>query len=193
MSHKPPLEVLIESALFFRGGVLNIKELTKIVGEPIEEVKTALRSLQMSLEGRGIRLVIEGDEAALTTAPDSHQMIETMRREELEGPLGKAALETLAIIIFRGPLTRADIEYVRGVNCSAILRTLMIRGLIERTDNPSDKRSFLYRATTELPAYLGVSSLSEIPQYEEMRTEIETIFNERDSALPKETEREVVL
>lgn len=180
-SYKPPLEVLIESALFFKGGSFRIRELAKAVGSPETEVKTALISLQTSLEGRGLRVVLEGDEAALATAPESHEMIETMRREELEGPLGKAGLETLAIVIFRGPLTRAEIEYVRGVNCSSILRTLLIRGLIERDENPKDKRSFLYRATTELPAYLGVASLTDIPEYGAMREKIESVFAERDA------------
>lgn len=181
-SYKPPLEVLIESALFFKGGSFRIRELARAVGSPETEVKTALISLQMSLEGRGLRVVLEGDEAALATAPESHEMIETMRREELEGPLGKAGLETLAIVIFRGPLTRAEIEYVRGVNCSSILRTLLIRGLIERDENPKDKRSFLYRATTELPAYLGVASLTNIPGYGAMREKIESVFAERDAS-----------
>jgi segregation and condensation protein B len=109
-----------------------------------------------------------------------------MRREELDGPLGKAGLETLSVIIFRGPLSRVDIEYVRGVNCSSILRSLLIRGLVERTENPTDKRSFLYQATAELPAYFGVGKISELPNYEETRAQIEAIFAERDSLAKKE-------
>lgn len=189
MTQKPPLETLIESALFFKGGSMRIKELATTVGASDEKVTEALKSLQMSLEGRGLRLVIEGNEAALATAGEAHEMIEKMRREELEGPLGKAGLETLSIVIFRGPLTRADIEYVRGVNCSSILRTLLIRGLIERTDNPTDKRSFLYQATTELPAYLGVDSLADIPEYDEMKGKIEEVFTERDLALARDAEK----
>jgi len=182
MSSLLPLEIKIESALFFKGGSMRVKELAQATTASDEEVREALKSLQMSLEGRGLRLILEKDEAALATAPETHEMIEIMRREELDGPLGKAGLETLAIIIFRGPLSRSDIEYVRGVNCSSILRSLMIRGLIERTDNPSDKRSFLYRPTTELPAYLGVSSLDAIPHYAELRENIEKVFAERETA-----------
>lgn len=178
-----PLEILIESALFFRGGAMRFKELAEATKHTEDEIHQALASLQMSLGGRGIRLVVERDSAALATAPETHEMIEMMRREELEGPLGKAGLETLSIIIFRGPLSRSDVEYVRGVNCSSILRSLMIRGLIERIDNPKDKRSFLYQPTTELPAYLGVDSLAAIPEYAELRARIEKVFAEREAVL----------
>lgn len=162
---------------------MRFKELAEATKRSEGEIREALTSLQMSLGGRGIRLVVERDSAALATAPETHGMIEMMRREELEGPLGKAGLETLSIIIFRAPLSRSDVEYVRGVNCSSILRSLMIRGLIERIDNPTDKRSFLYQPTTELPAYLGVDSLAAIPEYAELRAHIENVFAEREAVL----------
>ncbi len=181
-----PIEIQIEAALFFRGGALSIKELASQIDLSYEETESGVTSLTMALEGRGIRVVREGETVALATAPDTHALIEKMRREELEGPLGKAGLETISIVVFRGPLSRSDIEYVRGVNCSSILRSLLIRGLIERIENPSDKRSFLYRATAELPAYLGVGSLTDIPGYTETRENIENIFANRDAALPKE-------
>jgi len=185
MLQKPPLEVLIEAALFFRGSTMSMKELAKAVGASLDEARMGVENLNASLAGRGVRLVLERDQVGLATAPEAHEMIEAMRREELEGPLGKAGLETLAIIVFRGPLSRTDIEYVRGVNCSSILRSLMIRGLIERIDNPVDKRSFLYQATPELPAYFGASSLNDVPGYQDMRQNIERVFAERDEALSK--------
>lgn len=185
---REPIENLIEAALFFEGGALSIKELAQAVGESPEKTEEGVASLAASLEGTGLRVVREGGRVALGTAPAAHEMIEKMRREELEGPLGKAGLETLAVIIFRGPLSRADIEYVRGVNCTSILRSLLIRGLIERVLNPRDKRSFLYQATPDLPAYFGVGSLSELPHYDEFKTETEKIFSERDASLqPEET------
>src|SRR3989344_4907598 len=177
----PPPEILLEAALFFKGGAVSLAELASATGLSKEETEEAATSLAASLEGRGIRVVRERDMLALATAPEAHALIEKMRREELEGPLGKAGLETLAIIVFRGPLSRADIEYVRGVNCSSILRSLLIRGLAERIENPSDKRSFLYRATPELPAYLGVGKLEDMPSYGEMRDEIEKVFKSREA------------
>ncbi|MES2014415.1 MAG: SMC-Scp complex subunit ScpB [Patescibacteria group bacterium] len=188
MTQHAPIEVQIEAALFFRGGTLSIKELASQTGFTEEEIESGLTSLTMSLEGRGIHVVREKNTVALATAPETHELIEKMRREELEGPLGKAGLETISIIIFRGPISRSDVEYVRGVNCSSILRSLLIRGLIERVENPTDKRSFLYQATAELPAYLGVGTLEEIPGYADIRTNIENVFAERDASAHAETE-----
>lgn len=185
MPQSTPIEISIESALFFRGGTISIKELTTSLKLSKEEVESGVTSLTMSLEGRGIRVVREGDTVALATAPETHELIETMRREELEGPLGKAGLETISIVIFRGPVSRSDVEYIRGVNCSSILRSLLIRGLIERVENPDDKRSFLYQATTELPAYLGVGTLADIPGYSETRANIDSVFNTRDASMPE--------
>lgn len=181
-----PLENQIEAVLFYKGGAVSIKELSAAIGVPESEINTYAESLRASLEGRGVRLVRDGNMLALATAPSTHELIEKMRREELEGPLGKAGLETLAVIIFRGPLSRVDIEYVRGVNCSSILRSLMIRGLVQRTENPNDKRSFLYQTTAELPAFFGVSQISELPQFEETRAQIESLFTEREAIAKKE-------
>lgn len=186
MTQKPPIEVEIEAALFFRGGAITIKELSSQIGLSKEETETGITSLTMSLEGRGVRVVREGGTVALATAPETHELIEKMRREELEGPLGKAGLETISIVIFRGPISRSDIEYVRGVNCSSILRSLLIRGLIERIENTSDKRSFLYRATAELPAYLGVGALTDIPGYTQTRLTIDAVFAGREEVKPEE-------
>lgn len=184
MTNTTELPALLEAILFFKGGSMTVKELSAASKASLEEVTDALNVLHTSLEGRGIRLVRERDSAGLATTPVAEEVIQTMRKEELEGPIGRAGLETLAVILYRGPLSRADIEYIRGVNASAILRTLMIRGLVERVDNPKDKRSFLYRASTELPAYLGVSQLSELPDFESVTNDLAAVFAERDVVPP---------
>ncbi|MBV9349830.1 MAG: SMC-Scp complex subunit ScpB [Patescibacteria group bacterium] len=177
------LENLIEAVLFFKGGALSVDELARATKTPADQVEAALHSLEANLGARGLRLVRERG-VALATAPEAHAVIERMRKDELEGPLGKAGLETLSVIIFRGPIQKSDIDYIRGVNCASILRSLLVRGLIERIENPDDKRSFLYRATPELPAFLGVGTLSELPEYSETRAEMERIFKEREAPIP---------
>jgi segregation and condensation protein B len=176
------LSVTLEAILFYKGGSVSIKELMSATKKTRDEVIAALDTLEAGLTGRGVRLVREGESAALATSPEAREAIEAMRRDELEGPLGRAGLETLAIVLYRGPVSRADIEYIRGVNVSSILRTLMIRGLIERIDNPKDKRSFLYRATNDLPAYLGVSRLAELPEFAHVTTELEAVLAEKVAA-----------
>jgi segregation and condensation protein B len=185
---KAPIEMLIEAALFFKGGAVSVAELSKSLEVSTEEIEKHLETLTASLSGRGVQLVREGHVVALATAPEASLLIEKMRKDELEGPLGKAGLETLSVVIFRGPLSKADIDYIRGVNCSSILRSLLIRGLIDRVENPNDKRSYLYKATPELPAYLGVASVSEIPGYAETRERIEAIIAERAIEEPQTEE-----
>ncbi|MEK7063431.1 MAG: SMC-Scp complex subunit ScpB [Patescibacteria group bacterium] len=174
-----PLPVRIEAYLFFRGGSVSLKEVEKALGASREQLLAALTELRTTLEGRGLALVQTNNAVALVTAPAVHEEIERLRKEELEGPLGRAGLETLAIVMYRGPLSRADIEYIRGVNVSTTLRTLQIRGLVERIDNPNDKRSFLYRVTTDTPAYLGVSRIEDLPEYAAVVAEVDAVLKER--------------
>ncbi len=159
----------IESILFFKGEPLSIKELAKLSGASPEEVRNALTTLGESLTGRGVVLVQTDDEVALRTAPESAELIEQLRKDELEKDIGKAGLETLAVVLYQGPVTRAHIDHVRGVNSAFIVRNLMIRGLIERVDNPHDQRSFLYKPTLELLSFLGVPSREALPDWEHVR------------------------
>ena len=170
------LENLLEAILFYKGEPIKIKRLAETLEVSETDIHDALANLKTSLDSRGLHLVREGEYATLATSADSREYIEKLKREELEGPLGKAGLETLAIIIYKYPVSRSEIEYVRGVNSSSILRSLTMRGLIERIENPRDKRSYLYKPTTELPASLGVSSVQDIPEYENMKNSIETVL-----------------
>lgn len=176
MSSPLSLSAQIEALLLFRGGALNIRDLAHALEKSEEIIEETLIGLATDLEARGVSLVREGSKVALTTSREAASIIEKLRRDELEGALGKAGLETLAVIVYQGPVTRSEIEYVRGVTVSTALRSLLIRGLIERIDNPKDKRSFLYRATTELPAFLGVASLDTLPNFESVKNEIQALL-----------------
>ncbi|MBI2099909.1 MAG: SMC-Scp complex subunit ScpB, partial [Candidatus Vogelbacteria bacterium] len=81
----------------------------------------------------------------------------------------------LTIVLYKGPLTRAEIDYIRGVNSSFILRHLSIRGLVERIPNPKDARSFLYRPTFDLFQHLGLSKIEELPEYGELISQLENL------------------
>ena len=175
----PTLPALIESILLFRGGAVTYKELGKITAASDEDVHAAVEELERTLVGRGTRLVRHAERVALTTAPESRTAIEAMRRDELDGDLGRAGLETLAVVIFQGQVTRADIEYIRGVNVSTTLRSLLIRGLVERIDNPKDKRSFLYKPTVDVAAYFGVAKISDIPHYDTIRASLSAVVEAR--------------
>lgn len=170
------LSAQLEAVLLFRGGAVHIKELATITGSGVEAVEEALGDLKALYDGRGMRVTRDGGRVALSTAPEAAALIETMRRDELDGPLGRAGLETLAIVMYRAPVSRADIEYIRGVNVSSTLRSLMMRGLIERIENPEDARSYLYRPTVELPAYLGVESVDALPDFAKVTEELGVVL-----------------
>lgn len=167
----------IEAILFWKAEPVAFKKLAALLsadGAPVTEdqVKAAVAELATQLAGRGLAVVRTDDEAMLGTAKELSQLIEGMAKDELMRDLGKAGLETLSIILYQGPISRADIDYIRGVNSQFIVRNLLVRGLIERVDNPADARSFLYKTTLALLAHLGVSNVADLPEYEKVRADI---------------------
>jgi len=167
------LEQKIEAVLFWKGEPVAETDLVHMFKETGESISQSLNSLETSLANRGIQLVRNGREIELRTAPEASELIEELSRD-----LGKAALETLAIVLYRGPITRAEIDYIRGVNSSFILRSLLIRGLVEREPNEKDQRSFLYRPTIELLSHLGVSKVEDLPNYQGVKEEVKTMVTE---------------
>jgi segregation and condensation protein B len=111
--------------------------------------------------------VLEKDgEVMLGTHPEASAIIEQLTKEELNRDLGKAGLETLTIVLYKGPITRAELDYIRGVNSSFILRHLTVRGLVDKVVNPADSRSFLYQPSFEVLQHLGITKKEELPDYE---------------------------
>ena len=172
------LDSQIEAILFFKGEPMAIKKLAEILAVREETINEALVQLEEKLVGRGLTLIKNDGEIMLGTAKEASDLIETMKKEELSRDLGKAGVETLSIILYQGPISRPDIDYIRGVNSSFILRNLMVRGLVERDQNPNDSRGFLYKPTFELLSYLGVSSVGELPEFETMKEKIENFVEQ---------------
>lgn len=170
----------IEGILFYRGEPTKIKALAAMFGVKDGEIKEALDILAEELQERGIRLISKDDKVTLGTAPELGELIESVRKEELSKDIGKAGLETLSIILYKGPVSRAEIDYIRGVNSSFILRNLMIRALIEREVNPNDSRSFLYKPTFELLQFLGVTKTEELPNFEKVKEELQSFIRETE-------------
>ncbi len=167
------LEAKIEGILFYTSEPMTLTQLARICEVPEEEISQSLVVLETHLASRGISLVREGASVGLMTSAGVSDLIEKIRKEELKRDIGKAGAETLAIIAYNESVTRAEIDFIRGVNSTFILRNLLIRGLIERIPNPHDQRSFAYRPTLELYAHLGVTKKEELPEYREMVEEIQ--------------------
>lgn len=167
----------LEAVLFWKGEPMKIKKLAQIFAKTEEEISTSLNELENKLEGRGVMLIFKDEEVALGTSKDNSEIIERLTKEELVSDLGKAGLETLSIIVYMGPITRAEIDLIRGVQSTFILRNLSIRGLVERISNPKDQRSFLYKPTFDLISFLGISKIQNMPEYLQAKVEIEKFKN----------------
>jgi len=167
------MEDKIEALLFALGRPLSRTDFQKMLGATGAEVESALKNL--ADKKGGVVLVDDGKEVELRTASGSAALVERIRKEEHARDIGKAGLEALSAVLYRGPLTRSEIDFIRGVNSSQTLRTLTLRGLVRKVQNPKDERSFLYEPTTELLSELGVVRAQELPDYAEVRSKLETL------------------
>jgi segregation and condensation protein B len=182
------LEQKIESYLFFKNEPVSKKDLAKFFEVSEEEVSEALGSLKESLSGRGIQLVMTEFEAILATAPEMSALFEQMRKDELSRELSKASLETLAIIFYKNGATRAEIEYIRGVQSSFILRNLTVRGLVEKTTHKDDSRKIIYKPTLDTIRFLGINDVSMMPSFNEFNALLLGKEKELEIEVEKEAE-----
>lgn len=173
------MEQKLEAILFYKNEPVEIKKLAGFLGVSVEEVREGLNNLQNSLQGRGVCLILTDGEASLATAPQMSTLIEQIAKDEMSKEIGKAGLETLAIILYNNGATRKDIDYIRGVNSTFILRNLSIRGLIDKIENPKDTRSFLYKPSINLLAHMGMTKIEDLPQFAEFKDKINDLRNEQ--------------
>lgn len=162
---------ILESLLFTSGHPLSQKRLAEILEISEEDVEKSLKELAEDYEksNRGLQLVFFDGKAQLVAAPESKQAVEKLIKSDFEEELSQASLETLAIIAYKGPVSRIAIENLRGVNCSFILQNLAVRGLIEKKNNPGDGRSYVYNVTFDFLKHLGINKLEDLPNYNELK------------------------
>ena len=160
----------IEALLFALGRPISRSELIKMVDARPKQIEEAITKLKE--RSQGITIVDDGVEVELRVDERSAPLIEKIRKEEYSRDIGKAGLEALSAVLYRGPLTRSEIDFIRGVNSSQTLRTLTLRGLVRKIPNPKDERSFLYEPTTELLAQLGASRMQDLPDYAQVRQKL---------------------
>lgn len=175
-----PLQSRIEAVLFCKTDAISIGKLAKLLETSEEEVESALAALEAGLEGRGLSLMRESDEVMLATSPEMAPFLEAIAKEEREGELSKASVETLSIILYKDGATKSEIDYIRGVNAAYILRALEIRGLVEKRQNPKDNRSHVYTPTFDLYAHLGVRKKEALPDYAELREALAALMAENE-------------
>lgn len=168
-----PLSALIEALLFVSGEPLKLTRLGALTDASKQEVAAALLELRERYQSdrtHGLMLIEHDGAVELATIPEAAEAVARLGTSALQGSLSKAALEVLAIVAYRAPLTRSEIESIRGVNCSFTLRTLLLRGLIER-EEVAGERGFVYKPTFALLEKLGLNRLEDLPDYTLLRTD----------------------
>jgi segregation and condensation protein B len=190
------LQSTIESLLFVASKPLSAAALAKILEKDKSEIETALKDLAEKHSGSGIILLeAEGLWQLATNAKNSTE-IKNFMNAELREKLTDATVETLAIIAYRQPISKAEIEAIRGVNCQYSLRHLLIRGLIHKVPNPADARQNLYETTLEFLQHMGISSTTELPEFQVLIEKIKLpetpgAASEQNSAEPTAQEQEI--
>jgi segregation and condensation protein B len=165
------LPVMIESLLFVASEPVPITQIAEALGVKLVEVEQALTELNTEIVSRGVRVQRKGDKVQLTTQPECAPYVEKFLGLDLTTRLSKPALETLAIVAYQQPVTRAQIEHVRGVNCDAVLSTLLNRGLIEEIGRlETAGRPIQYGTTFAFLQHFGLRGLEDMPSLQPEET-----------------------
>ncbi|PIT93031.1 MAG: SMC-Scp complex subunit ScpB [Candidatus Harrisonbacteria bacterium CG10_big_fil_rev_8_21_14_0_10_38_8] len=156
----------LEALLFIYGEAIEKKRILttlNITEDELEKLLTDLRNLYLD-EGRGVTLVFDETLVQMVTKSEYASIVEELIKADLKEGLSPAALETLSVVAYAGPVTRGEIDYIRGVNSSFILRSLTLRGLVDRS--ATDGRSYSYCVSLGFLKHLGVSEIAQLPEYE---------------------------
>lgn len=158
----------LEALLFYFGEPVEIKRAAKFLGVSAADTERAAQKLQVRLNdpSSGLMLITDTNKIQLVTKPEFKDLGEELIRDEFRDTLTPAALETLSLIAYLGPIPRSTIDYVRGVNSSFILRSLYMRGLIDRSQKGN---SYYYEASFDFLKHMGLSRKEDLPEFEKYR------------------------
>src|SRR3989344_3479495 len=184
------LKSLIESLLFVAGRPVTLKELQKTSGKTSEEIRLALEELKAERSNSGIVILEQSGSFLMSSNPENSQAVKEFLNTDLREKLTDAAIETLAIIPYKQPVSRAEIEEIRGVNSQYSLRILMMRGLVERIPSPKDARMHLYRTTHEFLQNLGIRDIKELPDFSELTAKVKPPEGFLDLTQPPQSKNE---
>jgi segregation and condensation protein B len=177
----PGLRASLEAILLVADEPVPVVVLAQVLERPRNEVSATLNDLaeEYKSEGRGFDLREIADGWRFYTREDCAPLVERFVSDGQEVRLTQAALETLAVVAYRQPVSRARVSAVRGVNCDSVMRTLVLRGLVEETGTDAETGAILYRTTGYFLERLGLASLEDLPDLAPFLPEdIEDIENE---------------
>lgn len=162
----------LEALLFAAGRPMGERQLAKLAQVTPKVIREELDGLTARYKetGSALSLLRQDGKVQLVTDPQYGPLVEQFMKDEFTGPLSRAALETLAIIAYRGPIEKPAIDTIRGVNSGIMLRTLLIRGLVERKKSTSDARTYTYSLSMDFVRHLGLNKIADLPKYDELRS-----------------------
>ncbi|MEW5961217.1 MAG: SMC-Scp complex subunit ScpB [Chloroflexota bacterium] len=164
MSNQDLLKI-VEGLLFVAPGPVSIQQLAAVMECSLAEVEQAVQQFQDVCHGRGVRLQRLGQKVQLVTAPECTVYIERLLGLSVSGKLSTPAMETLAIVAYRQPITRSEIEAIRGVNSDGVLRTLLSKGLVEEVGRlETVGHPVLFGTTFEFLRFFGVEDIKDLPK-----------------------------
>jgi segregation and condensation protein B len=164
---------VLETVLFVSGEPIKKDKLAKIAEVKMEDVDLALGQLikRYSQTSSGFMLLTKGDEIQLVSKSENSQYVERLVKNELQDSLSNAAAEVVSIIAYKGPISKTEIEAIRGVNCAYTLRNLLLRGLIEKNGGLRDNRSHAYSISFDFLKKMGISDVKKLPEYDILSTD----------------------
>lgn len=159
----------IESLLFVAARPVSVNELARILQQDKEEVKKRAEELVEDYKesSRGVRVIKNSSQFQMVTSPENSEVVREFIKDETGGELTQPSLETLTIIAYRGPVSKLDLNRIRGVNCSLILRNLLLRGLVTYQQDKNKEETY-YTVTMDFLRFLGVNDIKELPDYEKL-------------------------
>ena len=179
-------QALIESLLFVADQPVEIQDLATALDVDTNAIKEALQALETQYQSRGIRLQRKRDQVQLVSAPEAGPTIELFLGLERSGRLSVAAMETLSIVAYLQPVTRIQVEAIRGVRSDGVLRSLVRRGLIEAIGRAETVgRPILFATTFEFLQQFGLQSLGDLPAKDELSS---ALSERQNSQVPEEAE-----
>ncbi|MAG11713.1 MAG: SMC-Scp complex subunit ScpB [Parcubacteria group bacterium] len=159
-------ETTIEALLFVAGNDMSIKKIAETTNMKVEEVEQHLKALEEKYHDKsGVVLMRSGSKVRLATNPHIAPTIAEYLNSEVTGELTRPQLETLTIIAYRSPIIKPEIEMIRGVNCTIILRNLLMRGFVEESAGAIEPT---YSVTLDFLRYLGVQDTSQLPNHDKL-------------------------
>lgn len=160
------IKSIIESILFVASKPVTAEQLGKLLDTEQEQIQAALKEIADQRTNSGIVLLESAGTWQLATNSKNSSKVKSFLNAELREKLTDATIETLAIIAYRQPISRAEIEAIRGVNSQYSIRHLLIRGLIQKIPSKNDLRVFRYETTLEFLQHMGIQNINDLPEFE---------------------------